>query len=89
MPVQPERASRGTVKDFLGAFEPEIVQRNCKLSTPQKVAIKPQNIKGRFIAYASPESTFAVTKALFDRAEKSILIGIYDFTAGYMKAAFA
>ena len=30
-------------------------------------------------------STYAVTKRLFDQAKKSIVIGIYDFSAEYMK----
>jgi hypothetical protein len=38
-----------------------------------------------FITYTSPDSTFAVTKELFDKAKKSILIGIYDFSAPYMR----
>jgi phosphatidylserine/phosphatidylglycerophosphate/cardiolipin synthase-like enzyme len=37
------------------------------------------------IAYASPDSTFAVTKKMFDSAKKTILIGIYDLTVDYMK----
>ena len=33
------------------------------------------------MAYASPDSTFAVTKAFLEGAQKSILIGIYDFSS--------
>jgi phosphatidylserine/phosphatidylglycerophosphate/cardiolipin synthase-like enzyme len=37
------------------------------------------------MAYASPDSTYAVTRKLVDSAQRSIVIGIYDFRAGYMK----
>ena len=47
--------------------------------------IKPFPTTSEFIAYASPDSTYAVTKRLMDSAKKSILIGIYDFSASYMK----
>jgi len=47
--------------------------------------IKPFSTTSEFIAYASPDSTYAVTKRLMDDAKKSILIGIYDFSASYMK----
>ena len=40
---------------------------------------------GKIMAYASPDSTFAVTKRLLDSAQQSIVIGIYDFNADYMK----
>ncbi len=85
MPAQPKKASNETAKDFRGAFVPEIVGRQCALSPVKILKVAPFVIKGKFIAYASPESTFAVTKSLLDSATKSILIGIYDFTAGYMK----
>ena len=42
-------------------------------------------VRSDIIAYASPDSTYSVTKQLFDAAKKSILIGIYDFTASYIK----
>jgi phosphatidylserine/phosphatidylglycerophosphate/cardiolipin synthase-like enzyme len=42
-------------------------------------------ISSDVIAYTSPDSTFAVTKELFDKAKKSILIGIYDFSAPHMR----
>jgi phosphatidylserine/phosphatidylglycerophosphate/cardiolipin synthase-like enzyme len=42
-------------------------------------------VTGELITYASPDSTFAVTKRLIDAAKKSILIGIYDFTAEHVK----
>jgi phosphatidylserine/phosphatidylglycerophosphate/cardiolipin synthase-like enzyme len=42
------------------------------------------SVAGEFLAYASPDSTFAVFKRLIESAQKSILIGIYDFTADYV-----
>jgi phosphatidylserine/phosphatidylglycerophosphate/cardiolipin synthase-like enzyme len=62
----------------------EMVQRNCRLEKYNKVDVPSFTINGEITAYASPDSTFAVTKALLDAAEKTILIGIYDFTAGYV-----
>lgn len=47
--------------------------------------IKSFNVSGQFIAYASPDSTYAVTKKLFNEAKEEILIGIYDFGAHYIK----
>ena len=34
---------------------------------------------------ASPEATFALTKAFLQAATTSIVIGIYDFTSGPVK----
>jgi phosphatidylserine/phosphatidylglycerophosphate/cardiolipin synthase-like enzyme len=68
--------------------ELELVGRGCKLRDYSKKRIKniqPFDITGEIIAYASPDSTYAVTKKLMDAAKKSIRIGIYDFTADYMK----
>jgi phosphatidylserine/phosphatidylglycerophosphate/cardiolipin synthase-like enzyme len=66
-------------------FIPELVPRNCKLKTYKTKTIPSFSISGEVIAYASPDSTFAVTKRLFDAAKKSIVIGIYDFTADHVK----
>jgi phosphatidylserine/phosphatidylglycerophosphate/cardiolipin synthase-like enzyme len=59
--------------------------RNCKLRQYNKKPIPSVTISSEVIAYASPDSTFAVTKRLFDGAKKSILIGIYDFSAPHMR----
>jgi phosphatidylserine/phosphatidylglycerophosphate/cardiolipin synthase-like enzyme len=64
---------------------PELVGRNCTLEHYKKVSVPSFQLSSQIIAYASPDSTFAVTKRLLDDAKKSILIGIYDFTAEYMK----
>ncbi len=63
----------------------ELVNRRCRLRDYQEIEVPSFNLTGDFIAYASPDSTYAVTKRLMDAAQKSIVIGIYDFTAGYMK----
>ncbi len=47
--------------------------------------IKSYNVSGDIITFASPDSAYAVTKRLFDLAKKEILIGIYDFSADYIK----
>ena len=64
----------------------EMVPRNCGLTPYDKIkVIKSFDITNTFIAYASPDSTYAVTRRLFDNAKKEIIIGIYDFTAEYIK----
>lgn len=42
-------------------------------------------VAGAVMAYASPDSTYVVTRRLVDAAQRSIVIGIYDFSAVYMK----
>lgn len=68
-----------------GAF-PELVGRTCArvpyVPLPEVPSFR---VGGEMIAYASPDLTFAVTKALIDAAHDTILIGIYDFTADYMR----
>lgn len=46
---------------------------------------KTRLVSGKIMAYASPDSTYAVTKKLLDSSHRSIVIGIYDFRADYMK----
>ncbi len=63
----------------------EMVPRNCVLKPPyDKIEVPPFPITGKIIAFASPDSTFAVTKRLIDAAQKTIEIGIYDFSAAYV-----
>jgi hypothetical protein len=65
----------------------EMVPRNCTLKPPYKrVKVPPFAVTGQITAFASPDSTFAVSKRLLDAATKTIDIGIYDFTASYMAA---
>jgi phosphatidylserine/phosphatidylglycerophosphate/cardiolipin synthase-like enzyme len=70
--------------EALNAIEPEMVGRQCQLWDYTAIPIPPLQLKTEFIAYSSPDSTYAVTKKKFDDAKKSILIGIYDFTATYI-----
>ena len=57
----------------------------CRLRRYARIPIESLRVRGPFIAYCSPESTFAVTKQRFDAARRSIRIGIYDFTASWME----
>src|SRR5262245_33311115 len=66
-------------------FVPELVPRNCHLETYESIEVPSFTAGDEIIAYCSPDSTYAVTKRLFDQAKKSIIIGIYDFSADYMK----
>jgi phosphatidylserine/phosphatidylglycerophosphate/cardiolipin synthase-like enzyme len=63
----------------------QLVGRNCSLHAYKKIEVETFEISGDFVAYASPDSTYAVTKRLFEAAKRSIFIGIYDFSADYMK----
>jgi hypothetical protein len=64
----------------------ELVPRNCGLEDYKKIKNVPTfDVTGKLIAYASPDSTYAVTRRLLDAAQDEILIGIYDFSADYMK----
>jgi phosphatidylserine/phosphatidylglycerophosphate/cardiolipin synthase-like enzyme len=65
----------------------ELVPRNCTLdgSYRKMTSIGSVSVGGAFIAYASPDSTYAVTRRLFDAARTEILIAIYDFSADYVK----
>jgi phosphatidylserine/phosphatidylglycerophosphate/cardiolipin synthase-like enzyme len=65
---------------------PELLPRNCKLKPYTKLKSVPAiSVEDEIVAYASPDSTFAVTKAFLDGAQKSILIGIYDFSSDPIK----
>jgi phosphatidylserine/phosphatidylglycerophosphate/cardiolipin synthase-like enzyme len=64
---------------------PRLVGRSCTLQPYHPRDVPAVRISSDVIAYTSPDSTFAVTKELFDNAEKSILIGIYDFSAPHMR----
>lgn len=58
----------------------------CQLKPYTKLkTIRSISVSGRLIAYASPDSTYAVTRRLLDDAKKEIMIGIYDFSADYVK----
>ncbi|MBC7929463.1 MAG: hypothetical protein H7Z38_02750 [Rubrivivax sp.] len=63
-----------------------MVPRNCGLEEYKKIKTIPTvEVTGDLIAYASPDSTYAVTRRLLDSAKKEIIIGIYDFSSDYMK----
>jgi len=63
----------------------ELVPRRCTTQDYQPIQVPSFQVRDQFIAYASPESTYAVTRQLIQSARHSILIGIYDFTAGHMR----
>lgn len=62
-----------------------LVPRNCKTRPYTALEVPDFEIEGEFIAFASPDSTYAVTARLLRGAKSSILIGIYDFTASYVR----
>jgi hypothetical protein len=62
----------------------ELVPRNCTLRPYTKIIVPSFRISERMIAYASPDSTYAVTKRIFEQAKESILIGIYDLSAEHI-----
>ena len=66
--------------DFLAAAS------NCQLKPYTKIkTIRPFGVTGKLIAYASPDSTYAVTRRLLDAAKREIMIGIYDFSSDRIK----
>lgn len=66
--------------------QPRAARGTCTLEPPYTPRDIPSvSISSDVIAYASPDSTFAVAKELFDGAAESILIGIYDFSAPHMR----
>lgn len=86
MPKASHTVKAEILRAYERATELEMVGRNCKRLDYQKINKVPTfKVEGEFIAYASPDSTWAVTKNLIEAAEKSVLIGIYDFTAAYVK----
>ena len=63
----------------------EMVPWNCVLHPAyKKIPIPAFSVSGKLTAFASPDSTFAVTKRLIDAAQKTIEIGFYDFSASYV-----
>lgn len=46
-------------------------------------------IDGQCIAYSSPDTTYKVLQERLEAAKDSILIGVYDFTASYIKDILA
>ncbi|WP_078228517.1 phospholipase D-like domain-containing protein [Flavobacterium sp. LM4] len=78
----------GFSSDVVSAFESfdEMVGRNCRLEQYTKIQVPSFKISGRFVTYASPDSTYYATQKFFEQAEESILIGIYDFSAEHMVA---
>jgi phosphatidylserine/phosphatidylglycerophosphate/cardiolipin synthase-like enzyme len=80
----PQAAAPEAAGDVAVMF-PEMVGRNCRLEHYTKIDVGSFLIDAKIISYASPDSTFAVTKRLIEGATKSILIGIYDFSAPHVK----
>ena len=84
VPAEPE-AIHAFEAAAMGSLE--MVGRGCALEPYTKIKNVPHFDATEFVAFASPDSTWHVTKKFLDGAKKSILIGIYDFTAEYVKNA--
>ena len=84
--AEPENVSRAEGAELRPdeVFVPEMVPRNCTLEHYDPVNVPAVDVNEEIIAYCSPDSTYAVTKRLFDAASKSI-IGIDDVPAEYIK----
>ena len=83
MPAYVRRSS--AIAEIAGASPTIEAFRTCTLSPYRKMHVPSFRVSDEIIAYVSPDSTYAVTKRLIDAATKSIEIGIYDFTAEYVK----
>ncbi len=80
-----EPASRATIEALEAAGTPELVSRTCALQAYQPLpTIAPLLSTGPFVAYASPDSTYAVTRRLLAGATRSIMVGIYDLEARHV-----
>jgi phosphatidylserine/phosphatidylglycerophosphate/cardiolipin synthase-like enzyme len=77
---RPSAPPSGTVADLVPA-----AACACRLSPHKRKRVRSVVVDDEIVAYASPDSTFAVTKRLLDGARRSILIGVYDFTADHVK----
>ena len=71
-------ASDAALTAFDDGLSPALVGRNCKLQAYSKYKVPTFEIQSNFTAYASPDSTFDLTRMFVDSARKSILVGIYD-----------
>src|SRR5829696_3181095 len=78
------RADEATIAAFMAAIrapEPEaetgitaLVNRLCELEDYEEITVPSFEVDGEFVAYASPEATYAVTKAFLQAAKASIVI---------------
>lgn len=68
-----------------GVLNEELVPRQCRLEPYEPREIPTFTVARTFIAYCSPDSTWVVTRELLSAARESILIGIYDFEADYVR----
>src|SRR5437868_6868168 len=82
VPAEPE-AIHAYESAAMGSLE--MVGRGCVLESYTKIKTVPTFEVTELVAFASPDSTWHVTKKFLDGAKRSILIGIYDFTADYVK----
>ncbi len=86
-PVTPDVSAVAALAPGDGPGEVAAVTAAATLDYPElpQEVLAPRQISGQIIAYASPDSTYAVTRRLIDGARHSVVIGIYDFSAGYMR----
>jgi phosphatidylserine/phosphatidylglycerophosphate/cardiolipin synthase-like enzyme len=65
----------------------ELWPRGCHLQPYQRRDVPVFALRGPFIAYCSPDSTWHVTREVLGAARESILVGMYDFEAEYVRDA--
>jgi phosphatidylserine/phosphatidylglycerophosphate/cardiolipin synthase-like enzyme len=81
-------APAALVRAYQAAYVPTT---NLEATCPDREYEKLTNIQsipvtnGEFTMYSTPDSAFFVTRRLIQAAQRSILIGIYDFTARHMR----
>jgi phosphatidylserine/phosphatidylglycerophosphate/cardiolipin synthase-like enzyme len=73
----------------LPAMEAGLVNRMCKCQAYVAAAVPKSKVDKTIVAFASPDSTWVVTRRLIREATKSILVGTYDFTATYVSDLLA
>jgi len=79
------------MRAYQAAYVPPMASAGIEAECPDRVYEKLTNIQpipvtnGEFTMYSTPDSAFFVTRRLLESAQRSILIGIYDFTAFHMR----
>jgi phosphatidylserine/phosphatidylglycerophosphate/cardiolipin synthase-like enzyme len=88
MPYKLQKATRALVRAYQAAYAPvALTEQVCPDKTYEKLTgITSISVSdGEFITYSTPDCAFFVTKQRIEAAERSVLIGIYDFTAKHMR----
>jgi phosphatidylserine/phosphatidylglycerophosphate/cardiolipin synthase-like enzyme len=88
MPYKLLSATNALIRAYQGAYAPVTMGEAVCPDRPYQKLTDISTIpvvNGEFIAFSTPDSAFFVTRNRIEAAQRSILIGIYDFTANHMR----